>query len=111
MPADGALIDMATHRGSATAPDGNQYFKVQPGEPGRRPINQSLACGAYDIGQLQEWPLHLLVVRRKVLLILWCRQRERVQRAGGGFEMPLGQMQIAAGCFQIDMAQQKLNGT
>jgi hypothetical protein len=58
MAAACALVYMATHRGGAASPDGNKYFQVQPGEPGRTPIQESVACCAYEIGQLQEWPVH-----------------------------------------------------
>ena len=51
---------MATHRGGAASLDGKQYLPVQPGEPGGRPIQESVARCAHEIGQLQEWPLHLL---------------------------------------------------
>src|SRR5690349_22401078 len=100
---------MAAHRGAAASLDGNQDSKMQPGEPRRRPVDESVAYGSYDIGQLQEWPLHLFAAR----VLPWVRGRgegERVERAGGGFEMPLRQVQVAAGCLQIGMSQQQLNG-
>ena len=60
MAAAGALVQMATHRGGATTLDGNQYLQVQPVKPGGRPIQKSVSRCSYQIGQLQEWPLHLL---------------------------------------------------
>ena len=60
MAAAAALVQMATQRGGAAPLDGNKYLQVQPGEPGRTPLRESVACCAYEIGQLQEWPLHLL---------------------------------------------------
>ena len=56
MAAACALVHMAPHGGGAASFDGAQYLQVQPGEPGRRPIPESVARGAYEIGQLQEWP-------------------------------------------------------
>ena len=38
------------------------------------------------------------------------RERERIERAGGRAEMPLGKMQINGGYFEIAMAEQYLNG-
>jgi hypothetical protein len=56
------LIDMATQRGRAAAKDGREHFQVQPGEPGGMPVDESVGCGAYDIGQLEEWPVHLTIL-------------------------------------------------
>ena len=49
---------MTAHRGGAALLDGYQDFKMHPGEPRGRPVYESVAGGGYDIGQLQEWPLH-----------------------------------------------------
>ena len=53
------LIDKATQRGRAAAQDGREYFEVQPGKPGGVPVDESVGCGVYDVGQLEEWPAHL----------------------------------------------------
>ena len=87
MAAACALVQMATHRGGAAPLHGNKYFQVQPGEPGRRPIDESVACCAYEIGQLQEWPPHLLT--GCVLRVRPRCEHERVERAGGGAKMAL----------------------
>src|SRR6266852_2783927 len=71
------------------------------------PVEESIGCGADDIGQLQEWPMHLTLVRS---ILCWLRQGERVQRARGGFEPRLRQVQVAAGGLEIRMAEQQLNG-
>ena len=55
-----ALVHMPAERGGAASLDGNKHLQVQPGEPGGRPIQESVAGCAYEIGQLQEWPRHLL---------------------------------------------------
>jgi len=60
MAAAGALVRMPAHCGGAASLDGNKHLQMQPGEPGRRPIQESAACCAYKIGQLHEWPRHYL---------------------------------------------------
>jgi len=50
MAAAGALIQMSAHRGGAAPLDGYQYFEVQPGEPSRGPVHESVTGGGYDIG-------------------------------------------------------------
>ena len=105
MAAAGALIQMAAHRGGAAPLDGYEYFEVQPGEPRGRPIDESVAGGGYDIGQLQEWPLHLFLAAT-VFRVRGRREVERIERASGRLEMALRQMQVTAGRLQIGMAQQ-----
>ncbi len=58
MAAACALVQMAAHRGGAASRDGKQHLAVQPGEPGGRPIQESVARCVYQIGQLQQWPFH-----------------------------------------------------
>ena len=88
MAAAGALIHMATHGGGAAPLDGYEHFEVQPGEPCGRPVHESVAGGGYDIGQLQEWPLHSLLAGT-VYRVRVRRKGERIERAGGSLEMPL----------------------
>jgi len=83
---------------------------VQPGEPRGRPVHESVAGGGYDIGQLQEWPFHLFLAGT-VFRVRGRREGERVEWAGGRFEMALRQVQVTAGRLQIGVAQQQLNGT
>lgn len=59
MAASGALVEMAAHCGGTASLDGVEYFQVQPGKPSRRAIDQTVTRYGYDIGQLQEWPVHL----------------------------------------------------
>jgi hypothetical protein len=61
MAATRALVHMATQGSGAASHDGKQYLAVQPGEPGRRLIQESVARRGYEIGQFQQWPLHLLL--------------------------------------------------
>ena len=86
MAAAGALVRMPAHCGGAASFDGNKHLQMQPGEPGRRPIQESVACCAYKIGQLQQWPRHLLT--RFVQQVLGRREHERVEKTCDGFEMP-----------------------
>ncbi len=110
MTTAGALIQMTAHRGGAALLDGYQDFKMHPGEPRGRPVYESVAGGGYDIGQLQEWPLHSLL-SGTVFQVRGRRQGKRVERASSGFEMPLRQVQVTASRPQIGVAQQELNGT
>ena len=101
---------MATHCGGAAALDGYEHFEVQPGEPRRRPVHESVAGSGYDIGQLQEWPLHSLLAAA-VYRVRGRRKGERIERAVGRLEMPLRQVEVTAGRLQIGVAEQQLNGT
>ena len=38
------------------------------------------------------------------------REREGIERAGGRAEMPLGQMQVDGGYFEVAVAEQYLDG-
>lgn len=102
MAAAEALIQMAAHRGGATLLDGYQDFKMHPGEPRGGLVHESVAGGGYDIGQLQVWPLHSLLAG--TLFQVRVHQGERVERAWGGFEMPLRQVQVPTGRLQIGVA-------
>jgi hypothetical protein len=75
MAAAGALIQMAAHRGGAAPLDGYEYSQVQPGEPGRGPVRESMPGGGHDIGQFQEWPC-LSLPAGSVFRVRGCRQRE-----------------------------------
>ena len=107
MAAAGTLVQMTSHGGGAASFDGREHLQVQPGKPNGRVIGEAMRRGGYDIGQLQERPAHLLAVFR----LRWCAEVQRIQRADGGFEVALRQMQITAGGFQVSVAQQQLNGT
>jgi hypothetical protein len=50
MAAARALVHMPTHCGGAASLDGNKHLQVQPGEPSRGPIQESVACCVYKIG-------------------------------------------------------------
>ena len=59
MAAARTLIDVPAQRSGAATQDGCEYLDVLPREPSRTMIDESRSCGAYDIGQLKEWPAHL----------------------------------------------------
>jgi hypothetical protein len=101
MAAAGTLVQMTSHGGGPASFDGREHFQVQPGEPGGRVIGKAMRRGGYDIGQLQERPVHLLAVFR----LRGCSKTERIQRAGGGLQMPLRQMQVTAGGLYVGMAK------
>ena len=109
MPATGALVQMATHRGGAASLDGHKYFQMHPREPARRPVREVVGCGGDDIGQLNEWPLHSLIARSSLQLRDWGK-RERVEWTGGRLDVALRQMEIATRRSQIGMAEKQLNG-
>lgn len=88
MTAAGALVHMATHRSGAASHDGKQYLAVQPIEPGRRLIQESVARCGYKIGQLQQWPVHLLIAVTAFRIGLR-GEYERIEGTCCGIEMPL----------------------
>lgn len=63
MSAAGTLVQMTSHRGGTAMLDGDKHLQMQPGKPGGRVIRETV-CGGYDIGQLQQRPIHLLIVFR-----------------------------------------------
>ena len=64
MAAAGALVQMTSHGGGAAPFDSDKDSQVQPGEPGGRVISETMRRGGYDIGQLQERPIHLFAASR-----------------------------------------------
>ena len=99
MSAAGALIDMPAEGGGATARDGPQDLKVGPAEPRTVPLDEVCACAANDVGHLEPWPTHLLLLGRPAFL-----QHQRIQRTGSGMQVPLREVEIASGFFQIVMS-------
>jgi len=63
MSAVGALIDMAAEGGGATARNGPQDLEVGPTEPRTIPLDEVCSCAANDVGHLELWPTHLLLLR------------------------------------------------
>ena len=99
MSAASALIDMAAEGGGATARDGQQDLKVSPAEPVTVAHDEVCTCAANDVGHLEPWPTHLLLLRRPAFV-----EHQRIQRTGRGMQVPLREVEIASGFFQIVMA-------
>src|SRR5215475_5509271 len=57
-----ALIEVAAKRGGAAARNGPQYFDVLPADPLPASFDECFSCGADQIGHLEGWPSHLLVL-------------------------------------------------
>ena len=60
---------------------------------------KSATCAANDVGHLELWPTHLLLLGRPAFL-----EHQRIQRTGRGMQVPLREVEIASGFFQIVMA-------
>jgi hypothetical protein len=54
----GALIEMPTQGGGATARDGPQHLEVLPGDPFTTAFDEGASRGANQIGHLKGWPVH-----------------------------------------------------
>jgi len=63
MPAAGALIEMAAEHGGATPRNGQQHFDMLPGDPLTASFDECISRGADEIGHLERWPAHLLVLQ------------------------------------------------
>jgi hypothetical protein len=67
MSAASALIEMAAECGGTTPPNGQQHFAVLPTEPVAISFEEDISRGADQIGHLEWWPGHLLLLRRMAL--------------------------------------------
>src|ERR1700730_6181693 len=63
--ATGALVEMAAECGSTTPANGQQHFAVLPTEPVAISFDESISRGADQIGHLQPWTGHLVLLRRR----------------------------------------------
>src|SRR5215470_13398907 len=63
MSAASAFIQMTAELGGTTASNGQKHFHVLPGDPRTTAIDECLSCGADEIGHLEGWPAHLIVLR------------------------------------------------
>src|SRR5262249_53826827 len=100
-----ALIDVAAEYGGAAGSNGPQHFDVLPADPLAISFDECFSCGADQIGHLEGWPVHLLVLCGSVLKL------QRVQRTGGRGQTLLGKVQGDGGFFQIAMTQQGLSNS
>src|SRR5580693_1186812 len=64
MSAAGALIEMTAECGGTTPANGQQHFDVLPTQPVAISFEESSSRGADQIGHLQWWPGHLVLLRR-----------------------------------------------
>jgi hypothetical protein len=62
MSAAGAFIDATAEGGGTTARNGQQHFDVPPANPLAISFDKSSSRGANQIGHLEGWPIHLLVL-------------------------------------------------
>ena len=85
---------MAAERGGATPRNGQQHFHMFPTNPLTASFDESVSRGADEIGHLEGWPAHLLV-------LLFVFQLQRIQRTGGRVQMTLRKMEVDGGLFQI----------
>src|SRR5260370_42108219 len=66
MPAASALIEMSAERGRATARNRQEHFDMLPGDPLTASFDEGVSRSADQIGHLEGWPVHLLVLWRPV---------------------------------------------
>jgi hypothetical protein len=97
MSAASALIEMSAERGSATPRNRQEHFDVLPGDPLTASFDEGVSRSADQIGHLQGWPIHLLVLWWPVF------QLQRVQRTPGRTEVTFREMEVDSGFFQIAM--------
>src|SRR5215467_15938291 len=57
-----ALIDVAAEYSSAAGSNGPQHFDVFPADPLAVSFDECFSCGADQIGHLEGWPVHLLIL-------------------------------------------------
>src|SRR6202795_5362248 len=65
MSAAGALVEMTAECGGTTPANGQQYFDVLPTEPVAISFDEGISRGADQIGPLQWWPGHLVLLARR----------------------------------------------
>ena len=63
MSAASAFIEMPAERGGTTAGNSQKHFDVLPGDPLTASLEESASRSADQIGHLQRWPVHLLLLR------------------------------------------------
>src|SRR6266446_7970780 len=97
MSAASALIEMSAERGGTTARHGQQHFDVLPADPLTVSFDEGVSRSADQIGHLEGWPVHLLVLWWPVF------QLQRVQRTPGRTEVAFREMEVDGGFFQIAM--------
>src|SRR5580700_7573777 len=98
LSAASAFIDMPAERGGATPRNRQEHFDVLPGDPLTASFDEGVSRSADQIGHLEGWPIHLLVLWWPVF------QLQRVQRTPGRTEVTFREMEVNSGFFQIAMS-------
>src|SRR6266851_3542251 len=62
MPAAGALIEMTAECSGTTPRHGQQHFDMLPGDPLTASFEECVSRSADQIGHLEGWPVHLLLL-------------------------------------------------
>src|ERR1700693_594791 len=57
-----AFIEMTAECGGATPRNGQEHFDMLPGDPLTASFNECVSRSADQIGHLEGWPVHLLVL-------------------------------------------------
>src|SRR5208282_5396789 len=63
--AAGAFIKMTAERGGATPRNGQQHFDMLPANPLTASFNKGLSRSTDEIGNFEDWPVHLLVLQHQ----------------------------------------------
>jgi hypothetical protein len=66
MPAAGALVEVTTESGGATPRNGQQHFDMLPADPLAASFDEGVSCCADEIGNFENWPIHLLVLQHQL---------------------------------------------
>ena len=93
MPATSAFIEMPAENGGTTPRNGQQHIDMLPADPLAASFDEGVPCSADQIGHLEWWPVHLLLLRRPVF------ELQRIQRTCGCIQMALGEVQVDGGFF------------
>ena len=107
-----ASIAMPAQGGGAAALNGTKGFELLKVEARSIPIQEAIALHAENVGHLEGGPSHSWFFLRLKLSanVLDAGQSEPSKRIGDRLQMPLRQMQVLGGGFQITVAQQNLDG-
>src|ERR1700676_2597840 len=62
MSAASALIEMSAERGGATPRNRQEHFDVLPADPLTASFDECVSRSADQIGDLEGWPVHLLIL-------------------------------------------------
>ena len=62
MSAASTFIEMTAERGGTTPGNSQEHFDVLPGDPLTASFDECVSRGADQIGHLEGWPVHLLVL-------------------------------------------------